>query len=290
VSAYVVHYTFAVDVDAPKPVEVRGGGVSYHEELIQKFGSGPRPSRWFVAELGFDGRTATALVEAKDRDAARKLLPVVAANGLPAAAVELASGKHDAVVIARMRERTGTAMILEPVDGSAAITATVPERPSAASGMWMDFMWTGDVLVLAVDAKRKVLRYVVAHDLADAGRWVAAIGRHGWPRAWILGSSHDRDTSRWSALGTVKAASSAACGPEIAVESYEPAKWSIEPRRVAAPPKVAAGAKLSVVLAPNPKDACGRTAHVVRAYAAPVGDPRWWLIQGARAASAAIVE
>jgi hypothetical protein len=66
----------------------------------------------------------------------------------------------------------------------------------------------------------------------------------------------------------------------------------LTPARVAAPPGVARGEVVSAVIVPNPdgKDRCGRTAHVVRAYATPAAKYGTWMIGGEAAPSAALVE
>ena len=110
-------------------------------------------------------------------------------------------------------------------------------------------------------------------DLASARAWADEIRHEGWPLdpiATAASAITSARCARWVTVATV-IAGSGGCGPTLrTTHGYgSEIAWPID---AAAPVGVQLGDRLiAVVMARATPDRCGRTARVVRAYAAPVG-------------------
>ena len=313
------HYVFAVDdPTASAPALVHAGGHGVHLGLLPPWGA--RPVRWFVAELSNLPRTsedhdgnpdssvqgwcldaigptqgeALRVVAAEDRDAARRLLATIAATGLPRqqATARAATGPT-ALASVRVRERPSSQADAFAVDVLAGAAAAVLELPTRADHEPFDehdlAPWTGDVLVVELDAAGQVTRALIADTVDDARRWQAAITSHGWPAqpivtGWIGGAA----ITRWSAVGTV-ATGNQVCGLELRLDDWDGSRFSIAPPKVAAPSSASIGDRVTAVVVPQPRDHCGRTARIVRAWVTPGVDRARWVIDGTAAPSPPLV-
>lgn len=304
------HYVFAADDPATAPPALfHAGGHGIRLGLLPAWG--PQPTRWFVAELSnlprasedADGNpdssvsgwcldrlprtvgSALRLLPANSRDDAYALLDTVTAVSVPREqAVLAAPSGATSISIVRVRQRTPGAtgpFDVDVVDGQAPQSLTlIAERP-LHHGLDAWFMpWTGDHVVVEVDARGVATRALIADDLADARRWTATIAQRGWPEepitaGWVGAAS----VARWAAQGEVVAGNHA-CGPELRLDTWDGSRFGLEPRRVAAPSGANVGERVTAVVVGQPADRCGRTARVVRAWITPGTTGARWVAGG----------
>jgi hypothetical protein len=220
---------------------------------------------WCLDRVPRTQASVNRLIPVADRAAGRDLLTTIGATGLPRAQVTLATSHGpESLAIVRVVERVApgsTRVRVEVVDGTAPDEIDVGSLPA----------WTGDLVVVALDRTDKrpvVTRALVADDLAAARRWKTAVAIAWPPDAVIAGWGGAYAVARWAAVGKVKRGTRR-CGAEIVVSTWQGSSFQIEPARVAAPAGVRARDVLTAVVVPQPKDACGRTARIVRAYKTP---------------------
>ena len=308
------HYIFDVEVAAGKPaVKGHAGGHAVHLGLL-----GHRATavgdRWYVAEVAIAARlsedrdgnpdssvagwcldrlpktqaSVLRLVAVADRDEGHRVLARLATTSLPRHHAKLGAVKKPGVerlAIVRVVERVDrdkNDFRVETVDGTAPPVIDVGVLP----------VWTGDLLVLAIDGPKTapvVTRALIADDLAEARRWKAAVSS-GWPpEAPTAGWSGDHAIARWSAAGEVKRGTTR-CGPEVVLSTWSGNSFQIEPPRVAAPVGLRAKDIVTGIVVPQPADRCGRVARFVRLYKTPGATRADWAVAGQRAPSATIIE
>ena len=308
------HYIFDVEVAAGKPA-LRGhaGGHAIHLGLLPHRATATG-DRWYVAEIAIakrlsedrDGNPDSSvrgwcldrlpatqasiqrLIQVADRAKGHEVLARLATTGLPRAHAVVGSVKRPGVetqAIVRVVERIDrdkTEFRIEAVDGTAPGVVDFGALP----------VWTGDLVVVAVDGRRAspvVTRALIADDLAEARRWKAAVAS-GWPpEAITAGWSGEYAVARWSAAGEVKRGSRG-CGPEVVLSTWAGSSFQIEPPRVAAPAGTRAKDIVTGIVIPQPADRCGRVARFVRVYTTPGATRADWVVAGQRAATAAIAE
>jgi hypothetical protein len=308
------HYIFDVEVAAGSPaIKAHAGGHSVHLGLLPQWPKAAA-SRWFVAELVIAKRPSEdrddnpdssvagwcldrlpptqasvhRVIAVADRAEGVKVLAAVGATGLPRAYATIGSVKRPGVetlAIVRVVERVDrdrNDFRIETVDGAAPAVIDFGVLP----------VWTGDLVVVAVDGPRRartVTRALIADDLAAAKRWKVAFAA-GWPpEAVVTGWSGEHAVARWSAIGKVKRGTRR-CGAEVALSTWSGSSFQIEPARVAAPAGTLPKDVITGVVVPQPPDRCGRVARFVRVYHTPGGTRADWIVAGEAALSPALVE
>lgn len=301
------HDVFDVDLPASSPpMKAHAGGHSVRLGLkagqwyVAEVTIGPRLSEdrdgnpdssvagWCLDRVPRTQASVSRLIPVADRDAGQKLLAAIGVTGLPRAQTQLSSSRGtDSLAIVRVRERVDPATTrfrVEVVDGWAPEVIDLATLPA----------WTGDLLVVAVTGSHAhpvVTRALIADNLADARRWKTAVATRWPPDSRVAGWGGEYAVARWMAIGNVKRGSRR-CGAELSLSTWTGSSFQIEPTRVAAPAGTRARDVITAVVVPQPKDSCGRTARIVRAYKTPGATYATAnaLVGGATAPSAAIIE